>query len=96
MLHEPHNHIDQSNIGFKMLLGLGWSGGPLGANQDGIAEPIRYIWTMGLNIINCMELQPFFSLVLNYELDEADWAVPTISPLNPHMVTSPATIFFNF
>lgn len=44
MLHERHNHIDHSNIGFKMLLGLGWSGhGPLGANQDGISEPIRYI-----------------------------------------------------
>ncbi len=26
MLHENSNHIDQSNIGFKMLLGLGWSG----------------------------------------------------------------------
>ncbi|KAG4075966.1 hypothetical protein HA402_003792 [Bradysia odoriphaga] len=40
MIHEGHAHIDQSNIGFKMLLGLGWSGGPLGANQDGISEPI--------------------------------------------------------
>lgn len=42
MLHERHNHIDQNNIGFKMLLGLGWAGGPLGTNQDGISEPIRY------------------------------------------------------
>lgn len=56
MLHpsfmEKHNHIDQSNIGFKMLLGLGWSGGPLGPEQNGIAEPIRYETLICLFLLN--------------------------------------------
>ncbi|XP_058130482.1 NF-kappa-B-repressing factor-like [Anopheles ziemanni] len=32
--------IQEENIGFKMLQKQGWSGGALGANEDGIIEPI--------------------------------------------------------
>lgn len=32
--------IDSSNIGFKMMQKLGWTGGGLGSKKDGRAEPI--------------------------------------------------------
>lgn len=32
--------IDSSNIGFKMMQKLGWSGGGLGTKKDGMKEPI--------------------------------------------------------
>lgn len=32
--------LDSSNIGFKMMQKLGWSGGGLGTKKDGIEEPI--------------------------------------------------------
>ncbi|KAL5291556.1 hypothetical protein ACFFRR_010768 [Megaselia abdita] len=32
--------IDSSNIGFKMMQKLGWSGGGLGSKKDGMEEPI--------------------------------------------------------
>ncbi|XP_053695903.1 NF-kappa-B-repressing factor-like [Sabethes cyaneus] len=33
--------IDESNLGFKLLQKLGWSGGSLGAKNEGIVDPIK-------------------------------------------------------
>lgn len=35
------NKLQDDNIGFKMLKNLGWQGGSLGKNLDGIEEPVR-------------------------------------------------------
>lgn len=33
--------IDSSNLGFKLLQKLGWSGGSLGSKNEGIVDPIN-------------------------------------------------------
>lgn len=33
--------IDESNLGFKLLQKLGWSGGSLGSKNQGIVDPIN-------------------------------------------------------
>lgn len=39
---EPQaNQINSSNLGFKLLKGLGWSGGALGKHEKGIVNPIE-------------------------------------------------------
>ncbi|XP_055587927.1 uncharacterized protein LOC129740315 [Uranotaenia lowii] len=35
------NKIDKSNLGFKMLQKLGWSGGSLGSKNEGIIDPVN-------------------------------------------------------
>lgn len=35
------NQINPSNLGFKLLKGLGWSGGALGKHESGIVNPIE-------------------------------------------------------
>jgi len=34
--------LDSENVGHKLLQMMGWTGGGLGRNQDGIAEPIMH------------------------------------------------------
>ncbi len=36
------NKIDASNVGHKLLQMMGWTGGGLGRNQEGIAEPVAH------------------------------------------------------
>lgn len=35
------NKLQDDNIGYKMLQNIGWQGGSLGKNSDGIEEPVR-------------------------------------------------------
>lgn len=35
-----HKKIQSNNVGFQMMQSIGWTGGALGANSDGIVEPI--------------------------------------------------------
>ncbi|XP_071445452.1 uncharacterized protein [Hetaerina americana] len=39
--------LGEDNVGFKILKQLGWSGGGLGTNQQGIAEPVRVEGVLG-------------------------------------------------
>lgn len=32
--------LNSDNIGFRMLTKQGWTGGSIGKNEDGIAEPV--------------------------------------------------------
>lgn len=36
----PTEKLSSENIGFKMLEKQGWTGGSIGKNEDGIAEPV--------------------------------------------------------
>lgn len=38
---EGSNNINDTNIGYKLLKSLGWTGGGLGSKSSGIVEPIQ-------------------------------------------------------
>ncbi|KAJ6637941.1 hypothetical protein Bhyg_10672 [Pseudolycoriella hygida] len=72
MLLEQGSHIDESNIGYKMLLGLGWSGGPLGPKHDGIAEPISVELRTRRSGLGCTDSNINNQIIFQYLKQYAD------------------------
>lgn len=50
--------LKEDNIGFRMLMKLGWGGGPLGKHKDGIVDPIEVQAKRGRKGLGLVQLKP--------------------------------------
>lgn len=61
--------IDSSNIGYKMMKMMGWSGGGLGSTTQGREEPVGYLLKSnrsGLGTANKIDRNYFQTILYNY------------------------------